>query len=287
MDKALRSYIEYLLCINISTIGSISGGDISKAYLLETETERFFCKVNRSESAFKMLEAEKVGLEAISDTKTITVPKVLLCEPLKIGAFLLMEYIEPKKPSKKDFELLGHQLAALHKLSESNTFGLGTENFIGSLQQSNTTHSDWASFYVQERLLPQLKLVGDGNCLQLSETPSEEQLFKTCQSLFPKVRPSLLHGDLWGGNYLISSEGIPHLIDPAIYYGHREVDIAMTHLFGGFDKTFYDSYQEHFMPIGGEKERNDIYQLYFLLAHLNLFGHSYKSRVVTILKRYF
>ena len=207
--------------------------------------------------------------------------------PVAIGAFLLMEYIEPKKPSKKDFELLGHQLAALHKLSESNTFGLGTENFIGSLQQSNTTHSDWASFYVQERLLPQLKLVGDGNCLQLSETPSEEQLFKTCQSLFPKVRPSLLHGDLWGGNYLISSEGIPHLIDPAIYYGHREVDIAMTHLFGGFDKTFYDSYQEHFMPIGGEKERNDIYQLYFLLAHLNLFGHSYKSRVVTILKRYF
>lgn len=287
MDKALKAHIEYLLCININFISSISGGDISKAYLLETETERFFCKVNRSESAFKMFKAEKVGLEAISITKTIAVPKVLLCEPLEIGAFLVMEYIESKKLLKKDFELLGHQLAAMHKLSESNTFGWKTDNFIGSLPQSNLEHSNWTEFYVKERLLTQLKLARDGNRLQGSEVPSEEQLFKTCHNTFPEVKPSLLHGDLWSGNYLISKESVPYLIDPAIYYGHHEVDIAMTSLFGGFDNTFYDAYQEHFKPLGKEKERNDIYRLYFLLVHLNLFGSSYWPRVVDILKRYF
>jgi len=287
MDKALKAHIEYLLCIKINTISPISGGDISKAFLLETESERFFCKINREADALKMFEAEKLGLEVISETNTIAVPKVLLCEPLEIGAFLLMEHIEPKRPSKKDFELLGHQLAALHKFSESDAFGLGTDNFIGSLPQSNKTRSSWTKFYVQERLLPQLQLARVGSLIQYSEIPSEERLFKTCENLFPEVKPSLLHGDLWGGNYLISKEGTPYLIDTAIYYGHHEVDIAMTRLFGGFDRAFYGAYQEHFPPVGGKKQRSDIYQLYFLLVHLNLFGSSYKFRVVTILERYF
>lgn len=287
MDKALRAHIEYQLCVKINRISTISGGDISDAFLLETETERFFCKVNRSESAFKMFGAEKVGLEEISNTKTIAVPKILLCEPLQIGAFLVMEYIEPLGPSEKDFELLGHQLAAMHKLSEPNTFGWETDNFIGSLLQSNIQHSNWTEFYTQERLIPQIKLARDGNRLRVSETPSEEQLFKTCQGIFPEVKPSLLHGDLWSGNYLISKERIPHLIDPAIYYGHHEVDIAMTRLFGGFDATFYHAYAEHFSKQSLSDERTDIYQLYYLLVHLNLFGKLYYASVSSILKRYF
>lgn len=287
MDKALRAHIEYLLCINIYTVSSISGGDISKAYLLETETERFFCKVNRSDSAFKMFKAEKVGLEAISNSKTIAVPTVVLCEPLEVGAFLVMEYIEPTRPSEKDFELFGYQLAALHKFSELDTFGFVTDNFIGSLEQSNKQHSNWTEFYAQERLIPQIILARDGNRLRVSETPSEEQLFKTCQNLFPRVKPSLLHGDLWSGNYLISKERTPHLIDPAIYYGHHEVDIAMTRLFGGFDSTFYHAYAEHFSKQPLSDERTDIYQLYYLLVHLNLFGKSYYASVSSILKRYF
>lgn len=286
MDKVLKAHIEYLLCVKFSKIRPISGGDISEAYLLETETERFFCKINKSAQAFEMFQSEKSGLEAISKTKTISTPPVLLCEKLEKRGFLLMEYIEPKKATSKEMELFGHQLAALHHFSGSETFGWNINNFIGSLPQSNNSHSDWPSFYIEERLLPQLKIANDLQRLSKDEIPSEERLLNACENLFPDTKPSLLHGDLWNGNYLISTNGTPYLIDPAVYYGHHEVDMAMTKLFGGFDSSFYNAYTEHFPKVGGEKERNVIYQLYYLLVHLNLFGSSYKSSVTQVLKDY-
>jgi len=287
VDKNLKAHIEYLLCIKIEGFQSITGGDISEAYLLQTNSEHFFCKVNRHPSAFKMFQAEKEGLQAIAQTKTITTPKVLLCEKLKKGGFLLMEYIKPKNTTSKDLESFGHQLAALHELSSSKIFGWPSDNFIGSLPQSNKIAPYWTAFYVQERLLPQIRIARDTQRLSAAEIPSEEELLKTCHNLFPKIKASLLHGDLWSGNYLISENGSPYLVDPAVYYGHHEVDIAMTRLFGGFDSSFYNAYTEHFPKIGGEKERSDIYQLYYLLVHLNLFGSSYKSSVSRILKAYF
>lgn len=287
MNKDLKAHIEYLLCVKINTIDSILGGDISHAHLLETETERFFCKVNEDAFAYEMFLAEKAGLEEISKTKTIDTPKVLLCEKLEKIAFLVIEYIEPKRATPKDMYLFGHQLAAMHKNLSVEQFGWETDNFIGSLPQYNDKYSDWVNFYIQERLLPQLKMASDTDKLSSTEIPSETQLLKTCEALFPKIKPSLLHGDLWSGNYLISENGTPYLIDPAVYYGHHEVDIAMTRLFGGFDSSFYDAYTEHFPKAGGENERNDIYQLYYLLAHLNLFGSSYKPSVSKILKVYF
>ncbi len=287
MDKNLKAHIEYLLCIKIEGIQSITGGDISKAYLLQTNSEHFFCKVNRHPSAFEMFQAEKAGLQAIAQTNTIATPKALLCEKLKKGGFLLMEYIKPKNTTSKDMESFGHQLAALHELSFSETFGCARNNFIGSLPQSNKIATDWTAFYAQERLLPQIRIARDTHRLSNTEIPSEEQLLKTCHNFFPKLKASLLHGDLWSGNYLISENGTPYLIDPAAYYGHHEVDIAMTRLFGGFDSSFYNAYAEHFPKVGGEKERSDIYQLYYLLVHLNLFGSSYKSLVSRILKAYF
>ncbi|WP_276168649.1 fructosamine kinase family protein [Zobellia alginiliquefaciens] len=287
MDSNLKKHIEYLLCIKIETTQSVSGGDISEAYFLYSETERFFCKVNYQNNAHALFLAEKAGLVAIANTKTIAVPKVLLCEALDTGAFLVMEYIEPKRPLEADFEQLGHQLAGLHLHSTSDVFGFSVPNFIGSLPQSNSAHSNWPEFYVQERLIPQLKLAKESGKLDDSEIPVEDKLLKTCQNLFPNSNPSLLHGDLWSGNYLISSNGTPYLIDPAVYYGHHEVDLAMTRLFGGFGNSFYDAYRDHFPPIGNEKERMDIYQLYYLLAHLNMFGSSYKASVIEILQRYF
>ena len=287
MDKDLKAHIEYLLCIKIERIQPISGGDISTAYLLTTESERFFCKVNLDAAAFDMFQTEKAGLDAIAQTKTIVIPKILLCEKLEMGGFLLMEHIETKMASAIEMELLGHQLAELHQLTASETFGWETDNFIGSLPQSNKKYSDWAEFYTQERLLPQLKMARDGHLLASTEIPSETRLSETCQILFPEVKPSLLHGDLWSGNYLISKNGRPYLIDPAVYHGHHEVDIAMTKLFGGFEASFYNAYSEHFLKLGGEKERNEIYQLYYLMVHLNLFGSSYKPSVTQILKRYF
>src|SRR6056297_391252 len=287
MNKNLKTHIEYLLCIKIVRITAISGGDISSAFLLETDTERFFCKVNLSTTAFDMFQAEKAGLNTIALTKSIAVPKIFVYEHWETGSFLLMEYIEPKKPAPKDMELFGHELAALHKFSIAEKFGWETDNFIGTLPQSNKTHADWAHFFTLERLLPQLKIALESGLLSLAEIPSKTKLLKTCGRFFPKTKPALLHGDLWSGNYLIAQNGIPYLIDPAIYFGHHEVDVAMTRLFGGFDTSFYQAYREHFPKIGGEIERNDIYQLYFLLVHLNLFGHSYRDACRNSIKKYF
>jgi len=287
MNRLLKNHLEYLLCIQINTVRSLSGGDISKAYLIETDTEKFFCKVQDGTQGLAMFRAEQTGLQALGETKTIAVPKVLFCGTFQESALLIMRYIAPKKPTTSDFERLGHQLAAHYQISRSSSFGFKANNFIGSLAQSNTTHTNWTLFYVLERLLPQLQLALNAGKLQANEIPSETTLLKNCESLFPTVKPSLLHGDLWSGNFLISEQGEPYLIDPAVYYGHYEVDLAMTQLFGGFGTTFYEAYHEVLPKESGANERCDIYQLYYLLVHLNLFGSSYKSQVEKILQRYF
>ncbi len=287
MDKTIVAHLEYLLCIKVLTIKTLSGGDISKAYLLETATEQFFCKINHTADALKIFQAEKDGLDAISLTKTIATPKTFFCEALEKGALLVMEYITPKKPDYKDMDLFGHQLAALHQAATMQRFGWEGPNFIGNLPQSNTKNTNWSAFYVFERLLPQLRRAVNHKFLSAKELPTEVQLSKCCNSFMSAVEPSLIHGDLWSGNYLIAQNGTPYLIDPAVYYGHHEVDLAMTRLFGGFDTSFYNAYQEHFPHTGGADARNDLYQLYYLLVHLNLFGTSYRHAVVSILKKYF
>lgn len=287
MEKYLKNHIQDLLSVSIQSVRSVSGGDISQAYLLETESERFFCKVNHEEHADALFSVEKKALEALARTKTIAVPNVILCKDLDKGGFLVMEYIEPKRASPKEMEKFGHQLAQLHQKSAGDDFGWEVDNYIGSLPQSNKKNTDWSSFYVAERLLPQLRTAVERKRLRHDEMPSEPRLKEVCDTLFPEVKPSLLHGDLWSGNYLISQEGQAYLIDPATYYGHYEVDIAMTRLFGGFGTPFYEAYAEHFPKIGGEEERNDLYQLYYLLVHLNLFGKSYYPNVQRILNRYF
>lgn len=265
----------------------VSGGDISQAYLLETDTERLFCKVNDHPDAFDMFQAEKTGLEAIAKTKTIATPKVLLCEKLEQGGLMVMEYIEAKRSSSKDMELFGHQLAALHEYSSASSFGWQRDNYIGSLHQSNQEHSSWAEFYTHERLFPQFKMASQKQLLSLNEIPTEEVLLNVFEKLFPKTAPSLLHGDLWSGNYIIASDTTPYLIDPAVYFGHGEVDLAMTRLFGGFDSSFYLAYSEHFPKVDGAVARNDLYQLYYLLVHLNLFGNSYYGQVKSVMDTYF
>ncbi|MFS4415477.1 fructosamine kinase family protein [Maribacter sp. 2307ULW6-5] len=287
MDKSLRAHLEYVLCIRVESALPVHGGDISQAFLVKTATERFFCKVNQNPNALAMFQAEKMGLKALAETRTIAVPKVLLCEEWESGGFLLMEYIEPKNGAAKDMELLGHQLAGLHQFSSSDTFGLATNNYIGSLGQSNTPHPDWSVFYVSQRLLPLLKMAQNAKLLSPGDIPTETTLLHTCGELLSGATPSLLHGDFWCGNYLISSKGTPYLIDPAVYFGHYEVDLAMSRLFGGFDASFYGAHSEHFPGTPGERERRDIYQLYYLLVHLNLFGGSYRASCKKILQRYF
>ena len=284
--KVLVDHLSNLIGKTITEYKPISGGDISTAYLLKTSENQYFLKVNSSDHAHIMFFAEMTGLQAIAKTNTIKTPKVFNYGTYHDFSFLLMEYIESKSPSSNDFELLGNQLALLHKITK-NEFGFDEDNFIGSLPQSNTKHMSWTKFYLEERIIPQIQLAISNNLLSSKDVPSRLDMNNACQEFFYDISPSLLHGDLWSGNYLIATDGTPYLIDPAVYYGHHEVDIAMSKLFGGFGMSFYKAYQEQFKFDSLTDSRFDLYQLYYLLVHLNLFGSSYVGSVNKILSKYF
>ena len=180
----------------------------------------------------------------------------------------------------------GEKLAKFHQ-KRGDVFGWDRHNFIGSLPQSNSKKTSWNVFYTEERLMPQLQLAIDKGMLSKQEAPDRDKMVSVLGELFKGVEPSLLHGDLWSGNYLINTDGVPYLIDPAVYWGHSEVDIAMSRLFGGFGASFYSSYDGLRPPDKASEDRMHIYQLYYLLVHLNLFGRSYYSSVTHILKQYF
>jgi len=285
MTTEFQNHLSVILDQSIKNVFPISGGDISLAYQVKTESKVYFLKVNKGKEAFKMFQTEKRGLEAIAQTQTISVPKVYGCDTFENEAFLLMEFIESKSPSNQDFQNLGLKLAELHQCTNEN-FGLDFNNFIGSLPQRNTKNSDWTNFYIRQRLQPQLQLAKQSSLLSQNECPSENIMTKSLKHLFKDIKPSLLHGDLWSGNYVISNEGIPYLIDPAIYYGHSEVDIAMSKLFGGFGEDFYKAYNSIHSDDTKTTSRIEIYQLYYLLVHLNLFGKSYYSSVIQILRKF-
>ncbi len=278
--------LERLLGTRIFTSRSVSGGDIARAYLLETANDRLFCKFLSGEKGLSMLRAEQEGLRHISETNTVKTPKVFFCEDLEGEACLGMEFVETKTPSSQEMRLLGTQLASMHN-SSNDLFGYPSDNFIGSLPQSNKTHGSWVSFYVEERLIPQFRMARGSGLLDAREIPNEEMLREKLQPYLEGAQASLLHGDLWSGNYLISSSGEPYLIDPAIYFGDPVVDLAMSRLFGGFGPDFYKGYLDVAGPYPFEKERIDIYQLYYLLVHLNLFGSSYYGSVRNIMRAYF
>ncbi len=269
------------------SIQPLSGGSISSAYILKWDKGAYFLKVNTSKDALEIFTAEKKGLQAIEETATIAVPKVHHIDVYESKAYLLMDYVESKSASGNDYKALGTQLAKLH-LNHKDKFGFTSDNFIGSLPQSNTQHSDWASFYWQERIAPQLKLAKQNKMLKTTEIISEQTAKSVFEELLGKdISPSLLHGDLWGGNYLIAADGTPYLIDPATYWGHSMVDIAMSRLFGGFGNEFYSAYHHIIPKTENYNAQVDLYQLYFLLVHLNLFGRSYYGSVEGILEKYF
>jgi fructosamine-3-kinase len=180
---------------------------------------------------------------------------------------------------------LGRGLANIHK-NRSPTFGLNHDNYIGSLKQSNSPTNSWIHFFIHSRINSQLKLAIDKGQLNSSHQQKFEILFKELPNLLPNEKPALLHGDLWSGNVIVDHHGNAVLIDPAVYYGHREMDLAFTRLFGGFNSEFYHSYFETFPLEPGFDNRVDIYNLYPLLVHVNLFGGSYANQVVSILNRF-
>lgn len=286
MNRALTEHLEQLLGHSIKEVRPVSGGDIASAFLLITETDRFFCKLLDRPDGLAMLEAESGGLNAIRACSVIKTPEVIHCANTNSGAILIMEFVESKRPNDSDLALFGRQLAQLH-LQEAPYFGWKSDNYIGSLPQSNRKTEHWPEFYVGERLEPQFRAAVDSRLLSYSEVPSATTMLPVLRGLCPETNPSLLHGDLWGGNYLIAKDGCPYLIDPAVYFGHSEVDIAMSRLFGGFGHAFYKSYEDVIPSDADSMDRIKIYQLYYLLVHLNLFGSSYYSSVNAIVKQFF
>ncbi len=287
MNTLLKESISDSLRMSVTNATPVSGGDISSAYIIENEVGKIFCKVNYGSAAFEMFLAEKEGLQIIAESQTLKVPEVFACQNFGEGAFLVMEYIPKKlKPTAEDYAEFGKQLARMHRL-KGIEFGWQQDNFIGNLPQANQQHAFWDTFYVEERLVPQLTLAIENGYFDVNELPSMQKLLSVCRELMEHVEPSLIHGDLWSGNYLISEKGQPYVIDPAFYYGHGEVDLAMSKLFGGFPEAVYDAYYQLSSPMPGHEERKEIYQLYYLLVHLNLFGKSYYRPVKRILDSYF
>lgn len=285
MDQNIINHLSLILNSKVRSVQPVTGGDISSAYKIKTLGNIYFLKLNRA-LALQMFLKEVAALKMIAKTHTIGTPDVIDVGSFENNSYLLMDFIESKPPSNRDMTLLGEQLAQLH-LKTSNTFGFDFDNFIGTLPQSNKHHNEWVDFYIEERLAPQLKIAIQRHLLSPAEVPDLSTMKLKTVDIFKDVQPSLLHGDLWSGNYLISKDGTPYLIDPASYYGHNEVDIAMSLLFGGFSSSFYQAYHQIMPQKNHSDARIELYQLYYLLVHLNLFGTSYYNSIKHILEKYF
>ncbi len=272
--------------IKLKRYKSVGGGSISSAYMLEDESTRYFLKINRDIDAIRMFDAERKGLKTIRDTNTIAVPEVHLTGSSGNYSFIIMDFIDQKTPESNDYVSLGTRLAKMHQISQSE-FGFESSNFIGSLHQSNNQYKEWSEFYWFERILPQLILAVNNQHFGVEILKKENNAIRLIDDIFGKKTPSLVHGDLWSGNYLIAIDGTPYIIDPAVYYGDPMADIAMSKLFGGFATVFYDVYHHVIPKSYNYNSQIELHQLYYLLVHLNLFGSGYYMPVSNIIRKYF
>lgn len=265
---------------------SVGGGSINAAWEVVTNEGHFFVKMNQPVDR-SFFQHEVDGLEAIRETRTIRVPEVIghRYDDEKRCAMLVLEWVAGTKSNQTE-EKLGVQLAQMHQ-SVGEAFGWEKDNLIGQLPQLNRWMDDWVDFYREQRLMPQLKWGVESQKITGERRKRLGHLMDQLnQWLDRKVQPSLLHGDLWGGNWIVGPNGEPYLIDPAVFFGHAEMDLAFSELFGGFSERFYRAYEE-VHPLGQDyQERKELYQLYYLLVHLNCFGETYGLAVDRVLARY-
>ncbi len=269
----------------MSSFQAVSGGDINAACRVVTEEGEYFLKYNDARRYPGMLAAEASGLEALRNTGTLPVPPVIRCGIAGDYQYLLMQWISGSAARADFWEKLGEGLAALHRHSRPQ-FGWPEDNYIGSLPQINRRYDDWGLFYAECRIWPlvsQLVNRGDMDAGMLQLT---EQLCTRLPHLFPSEKPALLHGDLWSGNYIVGTNGQPVLIDPSVYAGHREMDLGMARLFGGFDQRFYAAYQASWPLEPGWEERIPLTQLYPLLVHALLFGGHYIRQAAGVIRQF-
>jgi len=263
----------------------ITGGCINNAQRVETSRGTFLLKWNENAEQ-DMFETEKKGLQILGSVNEIRIPEVISTGTADGKHFILMEFIEKSIPNKTFWSDFGTQLASLHKHT-SNKYGLDHNNYIGKLPQKNNFKDNWVDFFIENRLEVQLGLGIYNGLVTNSFAKQFRNLYPQLPGLLSDQPASLLHGDLWSGNFMTGDQGEPVILDPAVYYGNREIEIAFTQLFGGFDREFYDSYFESFPVDESFQERAEIYNLYPLLVHVNLFGKSYLSSVERVIRKYY
>ncbi len=262
----------------------VGGGSINAAARITCGDQPYFLKWNRADLA-DMFETEAKGLDLLREASSaFKIPEVAGSGVSDQHSWLLLEWLEPQTTRDRDFAGFGQHLAMMHKKT-SESYGLDHNNYIGRLPQSNTFHDSWVDFFINERISPQLKNAVDSGKLSSGLHQNAERLFGRLSELLTNEPASILHGDLWSGNFLSTGNKIA-LIDPAVYYGNREIELAFTQLFGGFSGSFYNSYFETWPVESGFEQRASIYNLYPLLVHVNLFGGGYCARVESVLSRY-
>jgi len=279
--EALSEALEQLLGVKVSALRSVSGGDINHALCATlSDGTKVFVKTQPL-AARDFFACEADGLAWLAASRALRIPRVLAATNALEGvpAFLALEWIEPGRPAPDHDEQLGRGLAALHRSGATN-FGYVRDNFLATLPQANAPLETWPAFYVRLRLQPLATQAMKRGLLDASVLHELERVFERIDALCgPSEPPSRLHGDLWGGNAIVDEAGAPVLVDPAVYGGSREIDLAMMRLFGGFGPRVFDAYAEAFPLADGHEERVPLYQLYPLLAHVCLFGESYNAAV--------
>lgn len=279
--------LQEALGLKCTILGSTfeSGGCINNAVKLSTSEGVYFLKWN-GDIPDDMFQKEGDGLKLLADCNAIKIPELLGYGKFEGKYFLLLEYIESDRPSQNYWEDFGSQLAKMHLENTIENYGLSYDNYIGKLPQANDPLVDWVEFFIQNRLEPQLKLAIYNGLVSADFVTRYREFYQLLPELLPVDQPALLHGDMWSGNVMVGSHGKACLIDPAVYYGHREIELAFTRMFGGFDRSFYDAYQESYPLEPGFEERVGIYNIYPHMVHVNLFGTSYLNGVESILRHY-
>jgi fructosamine-3-kinase len=266
-------------------INAITGGDINRAFRVDLAGGRRVFVKHRADAPAGVFTAEAQGLDWLRVAGGPRVPEVVAAQD-EPPRFLALEWIERGSPAADHDEVLGRALAALHEAGAAS-FGLEHDNFIATLPQSNAPAATWPEFYASRRLEPLVRRAADAGRLRPATVARfarlTDRLADLCGSAEP---PARLHGDLWGGNAIVATGGSPVLIDPAVYGGHREVDLAMMRLFGGFSPRVFDAYREAFPLAPGHDERIGLWQLWPLLVHVVLFGGSYAGSLERTLARY-
>ncbi len=258
---------------------SVGGGCINETFkIIVSNKHTYFCKINNNDEFPDLFKKERNGLELVANHNSILAPQVINYFTFANHQVLVLEWIEAGTRTSEFWKTFGEQLAQLHSV-DSKEFGLNEDNYMGSVKQLNEWKNIWSDFFRENRLEPLVEKCVNQQLLTDKHQQQFEKVYLKLPEVFPEEKPSLVHGDLWSGNFMCNVHAQPVLIDPAVYYGHRSVDLAMTTLFGGFDKGFYEAYNYNFPLPKNYKEQWEICNLYPLLIHLLLFGRSYLPQI--------